>query len=347
MRVGIYTHYAHCDEAYFAIRLADLLKSQHVDFTIYSDCAPARLHSAYDNIVWHKAMRNYTGWLKDVSSVVWTHVPKTEQVNCASNKGVGTVIVPMWQDLMQPFRKAIRAADHVVALTTECRELFKTVYKFKHATMIPFDTGLPIIKKLSNIDEKRVKIFLPWFDRNARCAHGDLLGQLGWLMERMPEATLTVAISSSRFSPAVAKFFQRLGARTDGRVSLRRNVLFDDRPALYTAHDITLLPAECDNYGLCSLTSVTCGTPVLSFDVSPQSDFIKSDTNGFLVKTTVNYDENGVPHADPDYEKLLASLQSVVAEPWHITALNKRTAYNLDSRRKAFTLGWQTLLRLV
>jgi glycosyltransferase involved in cell wall biosynthesis len=327
--------------------MADFLKSQHVEFSIYSDTPPARLHSAYDNVVCHKAQRSYTSWLKNVSSVVWTHVPKTEQINCAKSRGVVTTIVPMWQDLIQPFRKAIRTADHVVALTTECRELFKTIYKFKHVTLIPFDTGLPVVKKLSNINEKQVKIFLPWFDRNARCAHGDFLGHLGWLMERMPEASLTVAISSSRFAPAVAKFFQLLGTRTGGRVVLKRSVQINDRPALYTAHDITLLPAECDNYGLCSLTSVTCGTPVLAFAVSPQSDFIKSDTNGFLVKTTVNYDENGVPHADPDYEKLLSSLQTVVAEPWHINNLNKRTAHNLETRRKAFTLSWQTLLRLV
>lgn len=347
MRIGIYTHYAHCDEAYFAVRLADFLKSQHVDFSIYSRTKPAKLHAGYDNVVQHKQSMSYTRWLKSVSCVLWTHVPKNEQLNCARRRNVQTIIVPMWQDLMQPFRKAMRAADHVVALSSECRELFKSVYKFKNVTLIPFDTGLPVIKKSARTDEKTVKIFLPWFDKNARCTHGDFLSSLGWLLERAPDAQLTVAISSSRFSPAIAKFFNLLGARTNNRVRVIRNVSLEQRPSLYTAHDITLLPAECDNYGLCALTSVTCGTPVFTFGVPPQTDFIKSDTNGFMVRTQIDYDENGVPHADPNYEKLLAAVQAVVAEPWHIDSLNKKTSYNLDTRRKAYIVGWQTLLKLL
>lgn len=347
MRIGIYTHYAHCDEAYFAVRLADFLKSQNVEFTLYSKTKPAKLHSGYDNIVQHRHKMAYTRWLKSVSCVLWTHVPKTEQLNCAKRQNAQTIIVPMWQDLTQPFRKAMRTADHVVALSSECRELFKTIYKFKNVTLIPFDTGLPIVRKSDRNDEKAIKIFLPWFDKNARCTHSDFLAGLSWLLERAPEAHLTVAISSSRFSPAIAKFFKLLGARTSNRVRLIRNVALDQRPALYAAHDITLLPAECDNYGLCALTSVTCGTPVFTFAVPPQTDFIKSDANGFLVRTQIDYDENGVPHAGSNYDKLLDAVQAVVAEPWHIDALNKKTTHNLDVRRKSYVVGWRTLLKIL
>lgn len=329
------------------MRLADFLKSQHIEFTLYSKIKPAKLHAGYDNIVQHKQTMPYTRWLKSVSCVLWTHVPKNEQLNCAKRQNAQTIVVPMWQDLMQPFRKVLRSADHVVALSSECRELFKSVYKFKNVTLIPFDTGLPIVKKSARASEKTVRIFLPWFDKNARCTHSDFLSCLGWLLERSPDAHLTVAISSSRFSPAIAKFFKLLGARTDNRVQVIRSVSLDERPSLYTAHDITLLPAECDNYGLCALTSVTCGTPVFTFAVPPQTDFIKSDANGFLVRAQVDYDENGVPHADPNYEKLMSAVQAIVAEPWHLDSLNKKTAYNLDARRKAYVVGWQTLLKLV
>ena len=188
MRVGIYTHYAHGDEAYFALRLADFLRSQQVPCSIYSKTKPAKLQPACDNIVsWRKVMP-YTRWLKDVTCVVWTHAPKTEQLNCARRHNVRTIIVPMWQDLVPPFRKALRSADHVVALSSECRELFKSVYKFKNVTLIPFDAGLPVVKKSERTDDKSVKIFLPWFDKNARCTHSDFLGSLGWLLERSPDA---------------------------------------------------------------------------------------------------------------------------------------------------------------
>lgn len=347
MRVGIYTHYAHCDEAYFAIRLAEFLRTQNVECSIYSENQPGKLRVAYDNVVRHKKKIKYTDWVRTLSTVIWTRPPKMEQVNYARRHGCRTVIVPMWQELVRPFRKVLSRVDHVIALTAESRELFTAVYKFKNVTLIPFDAGLPIVKKNKPVDHRNVKIFLPWFDRNARCANSGFLGLLSYLILRMPDAQMTIAVASSKFSPAIAKFFQVLGQKTRGRVKLLRNVPLMKRLELYTNHDLTFYPAECDNYGFCALTSLNCGTPVLSFNLSPQTDFIHNDINGLLVKTKIDYDENGVPHAAPDYEALVTALQTSIAEPWHIDNLNKRVNYNLHTRRRAFDLGWQTILRVV
>lgn len=347
MSVGIYTHYAQCDQTYLAIRLADFLRSQGIDFSIYTDNQPSKLKVAYDNVVVYKNKQRYSDWVKKQQAVIWTHIPKIEQINIAKRHGITTVLAPMWQELNPPFRKAARQADHLVAMSTECRELFHGVYKFRNVTLIPFDAGLPPTKKDAEVNPRKVKLLLPWFDRNARCSQNYFLDQLAYLLAYMPEATLTVCISSSKFSPAIAKFFQRLGKKTDGRVVLKRNIPVTERPAIYAAHDLTVYPAECDNYGVCSLTSICCGTPVLTLAVSPQTDFIYPDANGVLVKTKIDYDENGVPHARPDYENFADALQTLIAEPKHIDAMNRKINYNLNSRRKSFELGWQTILRLV
>lgn len=347
MRIGIYTHYAHCDEAYFAVRLADFLRAQGVDYSIYSDAPPAKLRTLYDRAVVHKKKCPFTHWAKTCHTIIYTQPPKLDMLNFTRRINARVIIVPMWQELMRPFRKSMQRADHVIAMNSEARELFTKVYKFKNVTYIPFDAGLPTTKKTKAVNGRQVKIFLPWFDRNARCASGQFLGLLGYLLERMPDAQLTVGITSCRFAPSVAKFFQTLGRKTNGRVKLVRNVPLTKRPAMYTAHDLTLFPAECDNYGFCGLTSINCGTPVLSFALSPQLDFVYQDANGVLVKTRVDYDENGVPHAGPDYERLITALQALIAEPVHIDNLNRRVNYNLSTRRKSFELGWQTLLKLV
>jgi glycosyltransferase involved in cell wall biosynthesis len=346
MSVGIYTHYAHCDQAYFAVRLADFLRDHGVDCSIYADNPPAKLRTGYDNSVMHKRRLPFTEWAEFAQTIVWTHVPRIEQITYAKRMGIRTVLVPMWQELQPPFKKAIRQADHLIALSTECRELYHAVYKFRNVTMIPFDAGLPVVKKDSNIDPKSVKLLLPWFDRNARCTQSDFLSHLAYLLPNMPEARLTVGISSSKFSPAIAQFFRRLSHKTQGRVVLRRNVPVTARPGLFAEHDLTIFPAECDNYGFCNLVSINSGTPVLTFAVPPQTDFVYPDANGVLVRTKVDYDENGVPHAAPRYELFAAALQTMIAEPEHINALNKKINYNLHSRRKSFDLGWQSILRL-
>ena len=90
--------------------------------------------------------------------------------------------------------------------------------------------------------------------------------------------------------------------------------------------------------------SLTAGTPVLSTAISPQLDFLYPDNNSVLVSSKLDYDENGVVHALPDYEKFVYVLQELVAEPRLIQKLNSKTNYNLNSRRKAFEMSWTNIL---
>lgn len=346
MSVGIYTHYAHCDEAYLAVRLVSLLRAAGVSFDIYSDHPPGKLRLPYDRYVKHRSVEKYTDWVRKHQAVIWTHVPRVEQVTYAARRGVATIIVPMWQELVPPFRKTLKRADRVVTMSMECRDLFVDVYKLNNVTMVPFDPGLPISRKPAPVNPRQLRLLLPWFDRNARCATSEFLGLLGYLMERMEEPHLTVAVNSSRFGPAVAKFFTRLGARTGGRVRLIRNVPLLKRPALYAHADLTIWPGECDNYGLCGLTSLASGTPVLSLALSPQTEYLWQNVNSALVKTKVEYDDNGVPHANANYARFVAALQDIIAEPHHLNVLQKKVSYNLLARKEAFEIGWRKLLEL-
>ena len=347
MRVGIYTHYAHCDQAYFVIRLADFLRNSGVEFDIYSDSSPGKLGLAYDRAVAYRGVMSFSDWLKRQSCVVWTHVPRPEQLAYVQRFKLPTTIVPMWQELEAPFKKTMRSADHVVAMGNEQKDLFHSAYKLRNVSYIPFDSGLPITRKDRGVDERRIQLFLPWFDRNARCASSQFLSHLALLAERMHELHLTVGITSSRFGPAVAKFFTRLGARTNNRVTIVRGAKLPQRQAMYGAHDLTLWPGECDNFGFVPLCSLAAGTPVLSFGLAPQDDFLIPDINSALVKTDTDYDDNGVPHAVPNYEKFAAALQDIVAEPRHIDRLQKKSNYNLNARRTAFELGWRALFELI
>lgn len=344
MRVGIYTHYAQCDQTYFAIRLMQLMHKLGIEFDIYSDNSPGKLGVPYDRAVVTRNIIRFTDWAKKQKVIVWTHVPRIEQVNYAKRRGIRTVLVPMWQELISPFRKTMQSADFVVTQCAECQSLFTEIYKIKSAQLIPFDPGLPISKKTTQINERKIKLFLPWFDRNARCASGQFISVLKFIVERMQEAELTVAITPSRFSPSIAKCFSNMKKSCKGRVNILRSVPFNKRPQLYAEHDLTVFPAECDNYGYCALTSLTMGTPVLSTAISPQIDFLFPDNNGELVSTKLDYDENGVVHALPDYEKFGYALQEMIAEPRHIQKLNGKTNYNLNSRRKAFEMNWTNIL---
>lgn len=344
MHVGIYTHYAHCDQAYLAIRLAELFCKLDVNFSIYSDSNPGRLQLPYDNLVVNKDIIRFTDWAKLQRVIIWTQIPRIEQLHFAKRQGIKTIVVPMWQDMLPPFRRVLRAADVVVSMSTECKTLFEDIYKVKTGCLIPFDTGLPITRKEKQVNPRKISVLLPWFDRNARCSGGQFIAILRFIIERMQEAHLTLAITPSHFSPSIVKLFTNLRKSCDNRVNIVRSVPVGRRADLYAAHDITIIPAECDNYGLCPLTSITMGTPVITAAVPPQTDFLYPDNNAILVKTKTDYDENGVVHAVPDYEYFGYVLQEVVAEPHYIDRLNQKTNYNLNTRRQQFESNWAGLL---
>jgi hypothetical protein len=343
MRVGIYTHYAHCDQAYLAVRLAQLLQKLGVEFDIYSDNHAGKLGLPCDNAVLTRDVIKFTDWAKKQRVIVWTQVPSVEQVNYAKRRGIRTVVVPMWQDLVPPFKKTLQRADHVITMSAECQMLFSDIYRIKSAELIPFDTGLPVFKKTRAVNDRKINILLPWFDRNAKCTTGNFISSLKFLMEHMEEAQLTVGITPSQFSPAIVKFFSTLRRSCHDRVRVLRGVPVLNRPRLYAENDLTLFPAECDNYGLCALTSVTMGTPILTTAIPPQTDFLFPEVNSILVKTDLDYDENGVVHALPDYSKFFYVLQELIAEPRHIQKLNQKTNYNLNTRRVAFEMSWTNL----
>lgn len=343
MRVGIYTHYAHCDQAYLAVRLTKLLRQLGVEFDIYSDNQAGKLGIPLDRAVLTRDVLKFTDWAKRQRVIVWTHIPSAEQINYAKRKKIKTVLAPMWQDMVQPFKKALKSADHVVTMSAECHALFSEIYRVRSAEFIPFDTGLPVIKKTAWVNPRKIRILLPWFDRNAKCSSGNFIASLKFLMEHMEEAHLTLAITPSQFSPSIVKFFRTVSKNCPGRLQILRSVPLANRPQLYAQHDLTLYPAECDNYGLCALTSLSMGTPVLTTAIPPQTDFLFPDTNSVLVATDTDYDENGVVHALPDYDKFVYVLQELIAEPRHIQKMNQKTNYNLNTRKHAFEMGWTNI----
>jgi glycosyltransferase involved in cell wall biosynthesis len=344
MNVGIYTKYTHGDEAYLAARLVAFVQQNGASPAVYSSTPPARLGFSFDRQVADKSTQKYTDWLVGKHVVIWTHVPPIEQLICARKRGLMTVIAPMWQELRPPFRRTLKAADYLVAFSLEARDLYKAIFKFKNVVLVPFDSGIPPFRK-NSVSEKETKIFLPWFDANARCSQSEFLTEIKNLLVNFSQVYLTVAISSSRFSPAACKFFRGLAKQT-GRLSLVRNVKPAHRPALYMRNDLTIFPAECDNYGLCSLTSIACGTPVVSFGVAPQTDFIYPSSNGVLVKTKIDYDENGVPFARPNYSKYFIAVQELLSDTKYLENMQSRITYNMSARKKSFELGWYALAGL-
>ena len=73
--------------------------------------------------------------------------------------------------------------------------------------------------------------------------------------------------------------------------------LYDDvtLQLLYSAVDITVVPSLQENLSNVIMESMSCGTPVIAFDIGGNRDMIEHQTNGYLVKPFDTYDfVNGI-----------------------------------------------------
>ncbi|MBW2618018.1 MAG: glycosyltransferase, partial [Deltaproteobacteria bacterium] len=61
-------------------------------------------------------------------------------------------------------------------------------------------------------------------------------------------------------------------------------------PAYYKAADVFALPSYHESFGLVTLESLACGTPVVATNVGGLSEFIRPGRTGYLI-------ENNVPRA--------------------------------------------------
>lgn len=59
---------------------------------------------------------------------------------------------------------------------------------------------------------------------------------------------------------------------------------------LYSAADAFIMPSRQDNQPLTCMEALTCGTPVIAFDISGPPSMIKHKSNGYLAKAFDTYD---------------------------------------------------------
>ena len=54
--------------------------------------------------------------------------------------------------------------------------------------------------------------------------------------------------------------------------------------SLYSAADVLVAPSRQENLSLTVLESLSCGTPVVTFDIGGMPDMIKDEHNGWLAR---------------------------------------------------------------
>jgi glycosyltransferase involved in cell wall biosynthesis len=91
----------------------------------------------------------------------------------------------------------------------------------------------------------------------------------------------------------------------------------DELRTLYSAADVTLLPSREENLANVAIESMSCGTPVVAFDIGGNSDSVHDGISGFLVRP---FNE----------EAFAAAVQKVVGAPGMRQTARQRVEEQFD-----------------
>jgi len=188
-------------------------------------------------------------------------------------------------------RKAIAAADRVIAFTAEERDDLISIYGANHdkVSIIPcgIDLGLfhPLDKQKARselgLDDSKVLLFA---GRIEPIKGIDILLRA---MARLPdsiEMRLLIVGGDSASADEMTRLCSVVGELGIGdKVTFLGTVEHGKMPLFYGAADVCVVPSYHESFGLVALEALACGTPVVASRVGGLATIIKDGETGYLV----------------------------------------------------------------
>ena len=227
------------------------------------DMVRAMIHQQKPDIVWFMTDPRFYDWLWAVENEISAHVPM--------------VYYHVWDNYPYPKfnRKFYLSNDHVACISKVTHDIVQTVAPEVDSSYIPHAVDGDIFKphtadevkawRMSkNLDDKFVCF---WNSRNAR---RKLSGTLIWWFKEFLDkgghdnACLIMHTDvKDQHGQDLEAIIHELGL-TDGQVLFSRDkVDAADLAGMYNMADLTICISDAEGFGLSTLESLSCGTPIL------------------------------------------------------------------------------------
>ena len=227
------------------------------------DMVRAMIHQQKPDIVWFMTDPRFYDWLWAVENEIRAHVPM--------------VYYHVWDNYPYPKfnRKFYLSNDHVACISKVTHDIVQTVAPEVDSSYIPHAVDGDIFKphtadevkawRMSkNLDDKFVCF---WNSRNARRKQSGTL--IWWFKEFLDKvghdnACLIMHTDvKDQHGQDLEAIIHELGL-TDGQVLFSRDkVDAADLAGMYNMADLTICICDAEGFGLSTLESLSCGTPIL------------------------------------------------------------------------------------
>ena len=227
------------------------------------DQVRALIHQQKPDIMWFMTDPRFYGWLWEIENEIRPHVPM--------------VYYHVWDNYPYPKfnRKFYLSNDHVACISQLTHDILETVAPEVGSSYIPhavdeekFRPHPPdVIKNYRESKGLADKFVCFWNSRNARRKQSGTL--IWWFGEFLDKVGRDKAVLVMHTDPKdghgqdLAAIVRELGL-TNGEVLISpEKVNTSELALMYNAADLTISISDAEGFGLSTLESLSCGTPIL------------------------------------------------------------------------------------
>jgi len=344
-RLGLYGRYYQHETTQATIMLAETATNQGIPVSMLArDVCRREVSGSWDNRVLSNKTHPYRHWVRTLNNVIWTSVPSLGEVQLAKQLGVRTSILINWETLVPEDEAVINHIDKVI-LPYRC--VGKAIHKYwtlpSKPIMMPWDVPVALTKQPEHF-RRHVTAYFPLYDsqpERSDCAVFDMMEKA---LSEVPDSCVLIACGR-KWSLASRKAVKRLrslyGPRTVAVI--RPNML--QRLLLFARADVTVWAPRFESFGIVGLNSICMGTPVLSWDVRPQNEFLKPWKNAMLVPCKTDKNWIGVPEVVGGYGDFGECLIALLRDKALLARMKSTVLTGMESRKQQFLAGWEELLK--
>ena len=342
--LGICAPYRRSETTLAATRLADLGRELGMDVR-YLSVGPSQKMVDY---IWDQRFRraetqNVYKWMHGCTHIVWFHHDEAlyEKSQLVS-PGARHWFVPSWHrhsldvlgsldnySVVCPSRRAKSEiaeymSDSLRAITTWCL----------------WDSGLEAVRREGLCKDGEVAIYVPMSSRVIdECGHFVLLA-VSDVLDLFPESRFTLEFGKS-WSRRTRKHIKGLLEKHYPRLECRRSASLLDQCRSMHSHDWTWIPDTRADIGITAQRSLSCGTPVIVYDISPYQEFISNESTGLLIQCELFSNSVGAPVAGPSLVPIVNTLSKAIIGQSELVAQCQTKIWKRESQHmKAFRLFW-------
>jgi len=245
------------------------------------DMVRAMVHQQKPDILWFMTDPRFYGWLWDIEHEIRAHIPM--------------IYYHVWDNYPYPTfnRVSYLSTDHVVCISKVTHDIVNTVAPEVDASYIPHAVDSEIFKPLDPQEVLKFKIekgldnkfVCFWNNRNARRKQSGTL--IWWFKEFLDKvghdkATLIMHTDvHDQHGQDLQVIIHELGLINGEVLFSREKVGAQDLAMIYNSVDLTINISDAEGFGLATLESLYCGTPILVTMTGGLQDQITDGENWF------------------------------------------------------------------